>query len=68
MEWTYRLLKYNYKWYCQGTEEQETEYVLIHAPKDASFNNVRSVLMNMRYNEYDHIIDIESVEDLTIEW
>ena len=68
MEWSYRLLKYNYRWYCQGTEEWGETYALIHAPKDASFNNIRSTLINQRHNEYDHYIDIESVQDLTIEW
>ena len=68
MEWSYRLLKYEYKWYCQGTEEWATEYALIYAPADASFNNIRSVLFKQRHNDYNHIIDINSVKDLTINW
>lgn len=68
MEWTYRLFKYNYKYYVQGTEEWSTDYALIYAPKDASFNNVRSGLFNAKNKEYYYEIDLESVEDMTIRW
>ncbi len=64
----YRLLKYSYKYFVQGSEEHSEEYALIHCFKDASFNNVRSTLFNERYKEYTHEIDIESVKDLTIKW
>jgi len=64
----YRLLKYRYKYFVQGSEENAEEYALILCPKDASFNNVRSTLFNERYKSYYHEIDIESVKDLTIKW
>jgi len=64
----YRLLKYTYKYFVQGSEEHAEEYALILCPKTASFNNVRSALFNQRYKEYYHEIDIESVKDLTIKW
>lgn len=64
----YRLLKYTYKYFVQGSEERAEEYALILCPKAASFNNVRSSLFNQRYVEYTHEIEIESVKDLTIKW
>ena len=66
MKKSYRLLKYDYKWYCQGTRERASEYALIYAPEDASFANVKSALIDQRHNKHDHIIDFESIEDLTI--
>jgi len=62
----YKLFKYKYRYYVQGTEEWDVEYVLLKVPEDASFNNNRSTLINNRYDEYFHCIDIESVEDMTI--
>ena len=41
---------------------------LIHCPKDASFNNVRSTLFNARHIEGVYEIDIDSVKNATIEW
>jgi len=63
---TARLLKYRYRYYCQGTEEEAQEYVLVYAPIDASFENVRSILMNEKYRSDDHEIFIDSVEEMTI--
>jgi hypothetical protein len=68
MEFKERLLKYTYTYYVQGSEEKGVEYALIHAPENATFNNVRSTLMLKRHKENYHEIDIESVEDLTIKW
>jgi len=66
MEFTYKLFKYKYTYYVQGTEEIDIDYALLKVPKDASFNNNRSTLINNRYKKYSHEIDIESVEDVTI--
>lgn len=66
--WKYVLLEYNYTYYCQGTEEHDHAFALIHCPEDCSFNNIRSTLFNARYRKYDHEIDIDSVKDMTIEW
>jgi len=68
MNWVYKLFRYRYTYYVQGTEEQDIEYALLYVPEDASFNNNRSTLMNARYRKYDHEIDIESVTDLTIKF
>jgi len=68
MEWKYVLLEYNYTYYCQGTEEQDHAFALIHCPEDCSFNNVRSTLFNTRNVEYYHEIDIDSIKDMTIEF
>lgn len=68
MKFVYKLFKYRYTYYCQGTEETDVEYALLYVPEDASFNNNRSTLINKRHNNYDHIIDINSVEDLTIKF
>ena len=68
MEWKYVLLEYNYVTYCQGTEDKNYGMALIHCPKDASFNNVRSTLFNARHIEGVYEIDIDSVKNATIEW
>ena len=60
MRFTYRLLKYTYTSYCQGTADRGVEYALVYAPEDASSNNVRSRLINQKQKEYDHEIDIDS--------
>jgi len=52
----------------QGSTEKDTEYALMHVPKDASFSNNRSTLINARYKKYSHEIDVYSVEDLTIQF
>jgi len=62
-----RLLKYDYIKYAQGTPDRGSEYAFIYAPKDASFNNVRSRLIKERYKENEHEIILESVVDLTID-
>ena len=64
----YRLFRYIYTTYCQGTEDRNEGYALLHVPEDSSFNNTRSVLFNERYIKGVYEIDIESVEDLTIKW
>lgn len=66
MEFVNKLFKYTYTYYVQGTEEQGTEYALMYVPKDATFNNNRSTLLNRRNKEYYHEIDVESVQDLTV--
>ncbi len=63
-----RLLKYRYKQVSQGTADQAIEYAFIYAPQNATFNNVRSVLMKEKYKEHYHEIDLNSVEDLTINY
>jgi hypothetical protein len=68
MGWVYKLFRYNYTYYVQGTEEHDSEYALLYVPEDASFNNNRSTLLNARYRKYDHEIDIDSVTDLTIKF
>ena len=66
MNFVYKLFKYTYTYYVQGTEEKDIEYALLHVPEDATFNNNRSTLFNKRNKEHCHEIDIESVEDLTV--
>ena len=66
MEFVNKLFKYNYISHCQGSEDRGTEYALMYVPKDATFNNNRSTLLNTRNKSYDHEIDIESVQDLTV--
>ena len=66
LEFVYKLFKYKYSVYCQGDRESSYEYALLNVPKDATFNNNRSVLMNKRSKEFVHEIDIESVVDLSI--
>ena len=66
IEFVNKLFKYTYTYYVQGTEERDVEYALMYVPKDATFNNNRSTLFNRKYRKYDHEIDIESVQDLTV--
>jgi hypothetical protein len=68
LQWSYRLLRYQYKYDNQGSDEYGIDYALIYAPEDASFNNIRSVLFNQKHKEYYYEIDIDSVEDMTIKW
>ncbi len=68
MNFVYRLFKYRYKYYVQGSEECGEEYALLHVPENASFNNNRSTLINKRHRADYHEIDIESVQDLTIKF
>ena len=68
MDFVYKLFRYNYTYYVQGTEEQDTEYALLYVPKDASFNNNRSTLFQKRNEKNYHEIDIESVVDLTVKF
>lgn len=63
-----RLLKYKYIYYCQGTEEEGFDIALVYAPENASFEIVRSTLVNQRYKKYEHEIILESVIDKTINW
>jgi len=39
-----------------------------HCPEDATFENIRSMLFQRKYNKYHHVIDLDSVVDVTIEW
>ena len=68
MNFVYKLFRYNYTYYVQGTEEQDTEYALLYVPEDASFNNNRSTLFQKRNEKHYHEIDIESVVDLTVKF
>ena len=68
MNFVYKLFRYNYTYYVQGTEEQDTEYALLYVPEDASFNNNRSTLFQSRNEKNYHEIDIESVVDLTVKF
>lgn len=68
MKFVYKLFKYNYTYYVQGTEEHGTEYALLYVPEDASFNNNRSTLFRRRNEKNHHEIDIKSVEDLTMKF
>lgn len=68
MNFVYKLFRYNYTYYVQGTEEQDTEYALLYVPEDASFNNNRSTLFQRRNEKNYHEIDIESVVDLTVKF
>jgi len=67
-EMEYRLLKYTFTEYCQGSADRGEEYALIKCPSNASFNNVRSTLIKEKHVEGIHEIDINSVKDLTIKW
>ena len=66
MKKVYKLFKYKYISYCQGTADKSTEYALLYVPDNASFNNNRSVLYSERHQDNYHEIDIESVKDLSI--
>lgn len=68
MDWKYVLLEYDYSKDCQGTTDWYHGYALIHLPKDATFIDARSALFNAKHRKYDHEIDIDSVEDCTIEF
>jgi len=68
MEFVYKLFKYEYKYYVQGSEDWGVEYVLLRVPESATFNNNRSTLINERHKEDNHEIDIDSVQDLTIKF
>ena len=68
MKKIYKLFSYTYIYYVQGTEERANEYALLHVSEDATFNNNRSTLLNERYKNYSHEIDIDSVVDLTIDF
>jgi len=61
-----KLFKYTFHSHCQGSRDRGVEYALLHVHEDASFNNNRSHLILQRHEDYNHEIDIESVEDLTI--
>ena len=62
-----RLMKYSYQYECQGTDEWGVEYAMVFVPEDATFNNARSVLVNKR-DRPNHKIQIETVEDITIQY
>jgi hypothetical protein len=64
----YVLLEYDYVTYCQGTEDRNHGMALIHCPSACSFNNIRSILFNKKHIKGLYEIDINSVEDATIEW
>lgn len=66
MEFVYKLFKYNYITYCQGTADRNEGYALLHVPEDASFNNNRSTLFNAKHVDGVYEIDPDSVEDVTI--
>jgi len=66
MEKVYKLFKYNYVTYCQGSADRNVGYALLHVPNDASFSNNRSTLLNAKNREHQYEIDIGSIEDMTI--
>ena len=68
MEWKYVLLEYVYYTYCQGTRDRNLGQALIHCPKDCSFNNIRSTLFEKKQRKGIYEIDVNSIEDITIEW
>ena len=61
-----RLLEYRYRYSVQGTDEEGIDFALVYVPENASFAIARSVLINQRYQKFDHEIIIESVIDKTI--
>jgi len=66
MEFVNKLFKYTYISYNQSTMVYRSEYALLHVPKDAPFTNNRSTLYNARHKDYYHEIEMDSIEDLTI--
>lgn len=62
------LLEYDYIQYCQGTADRGHGYALIHLPKDATIADAKSLLVKLKDRRYSHEIDIDSIEDATIEW
>ena len=62
-----RLLQYSYKYDCQGTDEEGTDYALVEVPVGASFEIARSLLLNVKYHNQCRIT-IDSVVDKTIHW
>ena len=68
MKMKYVLLEYDYTTYCQGTADHNSGMMLIHCPKDATFEDVRSTLMHSRHKIGEYEIDWNSVMNATIEW
>ena len=66
MEKVYKLFSYTYTTYCQGTADRNQGYALLYVHADACFNNNRSTLFNAKHIEGVYEIDIDSVEDMTI--
>ena len=64
----YRLFSYTFTTYCQGTADRGNDWALLYVPENSTFNNTRSVLINKKHREGIYEIDIESVEDMTIQW
>ena len=68
MEFVYKLFKYSYRYYVQGTEEKSEEYALLRVPKNASFANNRSTLVNSVFRGltsftfyYDCVIQVKCI-------
>jgi len=64
----YVLLEYDYIQYCQGTADRGHGFALIHLPQDATTVDAKSLLFQIKNKKYNHEIDIDSIEDATIEW
>jgi len=66
---SYILLRYTYKYYCQGTEEHSTDYALVDIPPyqwDDSFQYAKDRLLSKRYITDEYEIDADSITDMTI--
>ena len=61
-----RLFKYNYVYYVQGTKEYDVGYAQLIVPATNSFRQNKELLYTQRYERYNHEIDPDSIEDLTI--
>lgn len=66
MNWVYKLFRYTYISHCQGTVDSNEGYALLHVPIDDTFNDNRATLFKGRNKNYDHEVDIKSIEDCTV--
>jgi len=61
----YKLYKYDFISYCQGTKDRGVGYALIMCNPLNSASECISALIN-KVDSNDHVIDRDSIEDLTI--
>ena len=65
-KFVYKLFKYRYATYCQGTRDRGVDFALLYVPSDASFNNNKSTLFADKHVDGEYEIDLDSVVDMTV--
>ena len=68
MNLIYKLFKYQYHYYNQGTKEIDVEYVLLHIPENIDIYDIKELLYQQRHDHYNHNIDLDSIVDLSIKF